>query len=192
MRQLADGDDTATTAEDVREEQAAEETTDPFELSEDPETDEFNDQRECDGENETLECERPEPETHESYKRCAYGSHVKYHGKRAYAEGFGEQDYNPYQDEPQNSPDEQTAAETAPAPETSRQRQNRTRQSRDTAARAAEPAAATSRTSSSRTAGGSLRRVLSDRRLRLFTGVILMLLALYRRRGPWRVCRRVL
>ena len=87
--------------------------------------------------------------------------------------------YNPYQDEPQNSPDEQTAAETAPAPETSRQRQNRTRQSRDTAARAAEPAAATSRTSSSRTAGGSLRRVLSDRRLRLFTGVILMLLALF-------------
>ena len=38
---IADGDDTATTAEDVREEQAAEETTDPFELSEDPETDEF-------------------------------------------------------------------------------------------------------------------------------------------------------
>ena len=87
--------------------------------------------------------------------------------------------YNPYQDEPQNSPDEQTAAETAPAPETSRQRQNRTRQSRDTAARAAEPAAATSRTSSSRTAGGSLRRVLSDRRLRLFTGVVMMLLALF-------------
>ncbi len=87
--------------------------------------------------------------------------------------------YNPYQDEPQNSPDEQTAAETAPAPETSRQRQNRTRQSRDTAARATEPAAATSRTSSSRTAGGSLRRVLSDRRLRLFTGVVLMLLALF-------------
>lgn len=87
--------------------------------------------------------------------------------------------YNPYQDEPQNSPDEQTAAETAPAPETSRQRHNRTRQSRDTAARAAEPAAATSRTSSSRTAGGSLRRVLSDRRLRLFTGVVLMLLALF-------------